>query len=91
MGLPFLQLSSHFFNLASLANTYYACAFSFAFFFSDVSPLALNGLGPNFLITLSNSIAVCWNFWPSAAVHHSIRILSGSTPIDFKTSFRYST
>ena len=56
MEQPFLQLSSHFFNPASLANTYYVLTFSF--FFSGVPPLDFKGLGPNFLITLSNSIAV---------------------------------
>jgi hypothetical protein len=58
MEQPFLQLSSLFFNPASLANTYYVLTFSFTFFFSGVPPLDFKGLGPNFLITLSNSIAV---------------------------------
>ena len=86
MGLPLLQLSSHFFNSTSLVYTYYVLTFFFAFFFSGVPPLDFKGLVPNFLITLSKSIAVFWNFCPSAAVHHAIRILSGSSPIDFKTS-----
>lgn len=90
MEHPFLQLSSHFFNPASLANTYYVFAFSLAFSFSVVPPLGLKGLGPNSLIFLSNSIAVSLNFEPSAELQNSILILSGSNPTALRTSVIYS-
>jgi hypothetical protein len=43
------------------------------------------------LISLSNFIASCWNFCPSAAVQNLIFNLPSPSPTIFKTSFKYST
>ena len=86
MGLPFLQLSSHFFNSTSLVNTLF-----YVFTFLGVSLLAFSGLGPRLRISLSNSVASRWNFCPSAAVQYPNFKRSASSPMDLSTSLRYST
>lgn len=86
MVLPFLQLSSRFFNLISSDNTYAL----FFYFFFEVPPFGRKGLGPNFLIVSSNSIATSLNFEPSAELQNSILIRSGSNPIALRTSCKYS-